>query len=99
LNAELTEMDERHRRALIEETIKRLRPGAKLSWSLDSSTLVHTARIEIRGRQPYPLQITQDALDAPDDPANIERLTHEVHKQLLVSKLGGVGRITEVALR
>ena len=69
----LTEAGEQRQRAIVEEVIKRASPGVKLRWGQKGSTETHVLLVKIHGRR-YRLEISQDALDATEDPADLHRL-------------------------
>ena len=58
-----------------------------MCWTSEENTETHTVTIKGPGKRNR-LKISQDALEATDDPADIPRLEREVQKQLRVSELG-----------
>jgi hypothetical protein len=97
MNDELTEADEGRQRAVIEEIIVRARPGFELRWAFSGNTRredTETHVLNIQGRQNrFRLIISQDALEATDDPASIPRLEREIEKQLRISESAGLGYV------
>jgi hypothetical protein len=92
MNQDLTETDEGRQRAVIEEIIERTRPGVEFCWASEGITETHILKIKGPGYR-IRLRISQDSLEATDDPANIPQLEQEVERQWKISESGGVGYV------
>jgi hypothetical protein len=90
----VTEIDEKQQKARIEKIIRQRRPDVELTWRSEGGTETHI--VSIGGdRKRIRLEISQDALEFSDAPANIPRLERAILKELRVSESGkSVGYVT-----
>jgi hypothetical protein len=97
MNNELTDTEEGEQKAVIEQIIGRVRPGVEFRWVPEGNTDLgstedHIVTIFSAGKHTS-LRISQDTLEATDDPANIPQLEQEVERQWKISESGGVGYV------